>query len=359
MIAAALLYVMAPSALFQEGEALLRRIDADYWDQETRLYREAFQAGKSHPEPAFNWGVGVMLSALNSWSPYSPSARARLEEYRVSLRQYWNPRGPVPGFDVVPNPQGIDRYYDDNAWMALALFDTFEITGDPKDLGYAVGALRYALSGESEALGGGIYWRESDKVSKNTCSNSPTAWAALRAHQITGDASFRQAAERITAWTLANLQDPNDRLMWDNVSPSGEIERTKWSYNSALTILATAEIARLNGRTPAEAKAMFTQAWARWHREDGAIKDPSMFAHLLLEAGLHLDQVSAAEQETIARRLLSSARDRRYGERWDGPKPSPNERLMLIHQASALRALGELHRRQRELTGARFNEKEI
>jgi hypothetical protein len=351
VIAAALFSVMASSALFQEGEALLRRIDADYWDAERRLYREAFQAGESHREPAFNWGVGVMLSALNAWAPYSTSARARLEVYRVSLRQYWNPRGPVPGFDVVPNPQGVDRYYDDNAWMALALLDTHAITGDPKDLEFALGALRYALSGESEALGGGIYWRESDKASKNTCSNTPTAWAALRAHQATGDASFRQAAERITAWTLDKLQDPTDKLMWDNVSLEGRIEKTKWSYNSALTILASAELSRLEARPPAEAEAMFDQAWARWHREDGAIKDPSMFAHLLLEAGLHLDRISEAEQEAIAQRLLSSARDRRYGERWDGPMPSPNERLMLIHQASALRAMAELYRRQRQAEG--------
>ena len=175
------------------------------------LYAEALHKR----EPAFNWGVGVLISAMSAAAAKDPAWRKDLREYVEATRVYWNPAGPVAGYDVLPMPKDADRYYDDNAWMVLALVEASEVLADPKLLVYAGEALAYVLSGRDAKLGGGIYWRESPKESKNTCSNGPSAAACLAVYEKTRDPQLLSAAKELYAWTKAHLQDPADRLFWD------------------------------------------------------------------------------------------------------------------------------------------------
>ena len=89
-----------------------------------------------------------MLSALNG-SVRADDRNARwLRDYVQATRVYWNDKGPVPGYDVSPGPKSVDRYYDDNAWMVLALVEASDILHDKKIFGYAEDTLKYVLSGE-------------------------------------------------------------------------------------------------------------------------------------------------------------------------------------------------------------------
>ncbi|MCG9895874.1 MAG: glycoside hydrolase family 76 protein, partial [Fimbriimonadaceae bacterium] len=313
--------------------------------------REFYERGRSHDQPAFNWPVGVMLSALNSWAPHLPAARARLDRFRISIRRYWNPRPPVAGFDVLPDPGGVDRYYDDNAWMVLALLETHRLTGDPADLEMARKALDYSLSGESERLGGGIYWRESDKASKNTCSNSPTAYAAFRFARETGRSDYAARAEPILRWTLKNLQDPEDGLMWDNIDLDGRIEKTKWSYNTALTVDSLYESERLGNRPKGEAESLFKRAWAHWFRPDGRMVCTSYFAHLLLRSGLERGWVAESDARAILDHMRKSATEGRFGGRWDQGPPPADSKFSMMHQAANLVALGDIYRTMKPTVG--------
>ena len=46
---------------------------------------------------------------------------------------------------------------------------------------------KFILSGKDDVLGGGVYWCEQKKESKNTCSNAPGAVFALKLFQATQD----------------------------------------------------------------------------------------------------------------------------------------------------------------------------
>lgn len=97
-------------------DALYRRIRADYFDEKSGLYREYWSA--SHPERdiAFNWSVGIALSAHNALAKLDAKYKPDLIAFLAQIPRYWNPRGPVAGFDVLPGPPfPNDRYYDDNA----------------------------------------------------------------------------------------------------------------------------------------------------------------------------------------------------------------------------------------------------
>ncbi len=220
------------------GKEALSVLRQDLHLPDQRLYAESWSARDGASGPAFAWSCGVALSALNAGADEDASWEAALREYADALVVYWNPEGPVPGYDVLPCPKPVDRYYDDNEWLVLALLETHAILGDAAYLDRAERAMRFVLSGRDEFLGDGIYWRESDRASKNACSNAPAALAAYRLYEVTGNPEYLSAGNTLLDWTLRTLADPEDGLVWDNVRLDGSVEKTKWSYNTALTLQA-------------------------------------------------------------------------------------------------------------------------
>ncbi len=307
------------------------------------LYADALVAGRPSG-PAFNWGVGVWLSALNAAAKADPAWKRDLRAFVDATRVYWNDKGPVPGYDVLPGPKDVDRYYDDNEWMAMALADAADVLGDRKILGWAEDTLRYVLSGEDARLGGGIYWHEPKKASKHACSNGPAAAACLALYARTRKPEYLKRARELYAWTKATLQDPADGLLWDNVNLAGGVDRTKWSYNTALMIRAAAELARLTGdrRYGDDAERMARASEARWtDPATGAIRDGGRFAHLLLESWTFVPTPARKEAARRALRWLRAngrTPSGLYGPRFDRAPEAARTKFELIDGASAARA---------------------
>lgn len=273
------------------GRQMLDTLRKEYYLPATKLYSER----PDRKQPAFNWGVGVMLSALNAATKHDNAYRPWLREYADASRVYWN----QGGYDVLPAPKPLDRYYDDNAWMVLALVETHEILGDKKYLDWAKEALDFTLSGEAKE--GGIYWRESDRASRNTCSNAPSAAACLAVYKHTKDAKLLAKAQELFAWTRKHLRDPADGLYWDALGNDGKLEKTKWSYNTALMIRTAAELRNLDPKfiDAEDLDRMIQASHKRWFAK-GRYDDVGRFAHLLLEGWLaagnrKLDYLSALE----------------------------------------------------------------
>src|SRR5258708_24210642 len=116
----------------------------------------------------------MQLSALCA------AARARPEEYlpqvkayAVALRSYRTLNHDLPGLDVNPPPKNPDRYYDDNAWIAIALLEAYQLTRDPKDLALATDAYTFTLSGEDASTAdGAISCHQRHTNSTNACAPS-------------------------------------------------------------------------------------------------------------------------------------------------------------------------------------------
>lgn len=326
----------------QWGIEALEQIRRELYLPKTKLYAEDGVGTK----PSFNWPAGVMLSALAAGAKVEPKYKAWLREYADATRVYWNEAGPVAGYDVLPMPKPKDRYYDDNAWMCLALIETYEVLGDKKYLKWAEEAFKFVWSGWDDKLGGGIYWRENEKKSKNTCSNAPSATCAFRLAAHTKNSDYVGKADRIWNWTAENLQDPKDKLYWDNTSLSGKVEETKWTYNTALMMRAAIE----RGEADSwywRGRASLDPAIEKWFDPGtGAIRDAAPFAHLLFEALLLYQKVE--QSKTLEGRLdraLIFLRERnrdaagRYGPNWNDIPPKDGYRTFrLIDQASAARA---------------------
>lgn len=334
------------------GEEALAVIERDLRVPDTPFYAEDWQANPDHQaQPAFMWGAGVQLTALAAAASVEPERHIpSLRSFADALQHYWVVHDGIGGFDVLPGPKPVDRYYDDNVWIVLGLTETYELTGDDRYLEEAEATFAFVMSGEDDVLGGGIYWHEQGKETKNTCSNAPSVVAALRLYQVTAKPEYLETAERLYAWTNRWLQDPSDGLYWDNVALNGEVDERKYTYNTALMIRANALFHAVTGEASylGEAQRIARAAEAHWlaERDEGiAIADGGRFAHMLLEAFLAVeDQDSDPRWSAIAQRTLAfvhaQVRDPhgRYANRWDRPQDEPLQRLTLLDAASTARA---------------------
>lgn len=337
----------------QWGEESLAAIRRDFWN--SQLYTEHMYNARRLTHPAFMWSAGVQLSALAAATKNNATVhQAELEEYARILKSYWHTHGDVGGYDVQPNATASDRYYDDNAWIVLALVETFEVTGKRQYLDDAIETFQFVLSGEDDKLDGGIYWRENEKNSKNTCVNAPAIVSALRIYQHNKVQSYLDKAQQLYKWTNSHLQDNETGLFFDNITLDGTIDVRKYSYNSALMIRANCLFHQITGEAKylTEAQRIARASEQHWiDSKTGTIRDSGCFAHMLLEAFLAVhEQKHDLHWIEVSNRCVAfvhnSLRDDqgRYPEHWDAQRHDRRRRARLLDQASVARAYFEVSR---------------
>ena len=340
----------APAPYRQWGEEVLASMDKDFWLPTRHLYAEkAHLHQPAAPPVTFMWSAGVALSALNTAARLDPARYGeRQREFIDALDVYWTNVNHIGGYDVLPAPKPNDRFYDDNAWMVLTMADAYEVTRRPRDLARAEATYRFVLSGEDDQLGGGLYWREPKRTSKNTCTNAPAIVGALRLHQLTGQPAYLADALRLYRWTCEHLQG-KDGLFADNIKLAGQVlDERRYSYNSGLMIRAASLLHKATGEADylANAQRIAHAAEARWVAGDtGALRGEGRFAHLLLEGFLALHEVDHDPRWLeLQRRALLFLHDKvrdpegHYGGQWDRAQAEPRDTVPLLDQASAARA---------------------
>ena len=318
-------------------------IQKRFWDSRRLMY--VTRAG--HKDPAEMWAAGVTFSALDAASRHFPSLyRQVLSDYFHSLDRYWDRKQPQGGYEPLPTDgDQHDKYYDDNAWMAITFAEAYEMTGNTAVLARARQTTDFVLSGWDDALGGGIWWHERHNGDgKNTCVNAPGAVACLMLARCLPDAAaaahYRKTAADIVAWTRLHLQNPDGRYA-DNIKVStGRVERFSLTYNTALMIRANLMLARQSSDAAARA-AYQAEAEREAHAADayvdaktGAYHEIVKFSHLLVEADLAVARSTAdAALAAHLRKIAHATVDVDYTA-W---KAKPSEHL--IDVASVAREL--------------------
>jgi len=131
------------------------------------------------------------------------------------------------GDGYTPMPGQRRRYYDDNAWIGLAMTQLHLQTGDAGALEHARRVFRFVAQGQD--ADGGVRWVEGRR-SRNTCSTAPAAAQALRLDLIERDEDAEAFADRALRWLHRELRLASG-LFGDHVDRFGRIDRTIWSYN--------------------------------------------------------------------------------------------------------------------------------
>jgi uncharacterized protein YyaL (SSP411 family) len=329
----------------------MEQINKEFYDPQTGQYADVAHRSGKQEGITMCWGAGVQLSALVAAAKVDRSYLPKACAYANALNANWTKANGIGGYNPLPGKidSPSDRYYDDNEWIILSMVDLYVISGQRAFLEKAEATAAFVLSGEDSQLGGGIYWHEPKRESKNACSNAPAVAALLRLYQATGKKLYFDAALRLYSWTTAHLQDPTDGLYWDNIKLDGRIDKWKLSYNTALMIRSDLLFYTLTKRSDylAEAKRLGEASVRCWvDPENGVIKGAGKFSHLLLDAFIDLraaDPGNPLWAATIERCVVcvhDHLKDPagHYPEAWDHPLPPEGlEKWTLIDQASAAR----------------------
>ncbi len=132
-----------------------------------------------------------------------------------------------------------NAYYDDMAWLGLALQRADAVLGTHHDraIGRLTGEL---LAAWSDSEGGGIPWRRGD-VFKNTPANGPAAILLARTGHL-------ERAAETADWIDGHLRDPVTGLIWDGLRPGPDgrtrHETTIYGYCQGVVLGVEVELAR-------------------------------------------------------------------------------------------------------------------
>jgi predicted alpha-1,6-mannanase (GH76 family) len=143
----------------------------------------------------------------------------------------------ICGIRLANGLRWTNSYYDDMAWLGLALGRSDAVLGT--DRSAAVELLTGQLLGAwSAAEGGGIPWRRGDEF-KNTPANGPAAILLARTGHL-------QRAAATADWIDDRLRDPDSGLIWDGLRPAANgsttFETTIYSYCQGVVLGAELEL---------------------------------------------------------------------------------------------------------------------
>lgn len=231
---------------------------------------------KSGQNPySFLWGYSATVSAVSAM--YEASGDKQWLKVMDGMmlkgldKYYDNKRLPAAYASYVNTAPQSDRFYDDNIWLGIDMADLYAATGKNDYLKRAEEIWTFVMSGYDDKLGGGIYWCEQKKESKNTCSNAPASVFALKMYNATKDKKYLDRGLDIYKWTKDSLEDKNDHLYFDHLTLRGKLGRAKFSYNTGQMLQAAAMLYKITGEKKYldDAKLMAEAAYNRFFEDKG------------------------------------------------------------------------------------------
>ncbi len=200
---------------------------------------------------SYLWPYSGTFSAVNALFAATGDANYKSlldNKVLVGLEEYFDTRRTPEAYaSYINSAAQSDRFYDDNIWLGIDFTDIYQLTHEAEYLRKAQLIWKFIESGTDDILGGGIYWCEQKKGSKNTCSNAPGSVLALKLFEATQDSTYFTKGKRLYEWTKATLQDSTDYLYFDNIALDGKIGKAKFAYNSGQMMQAATLLYQLTG----------------------------------------------------------------------------------------------------------------
>lgn len=209
-------------------------------DAKNNLYIESTDSAKNEHPHSYLWPLCAYIQGANEMEALEPQ-KHYMQPVEKAIAQYYRPGDPYPAYqDYVVKEKTTTLYYDDNQWIAIASMDAYKRKHEKRYLDTTKMIYRFMLGGLDTVAGGGIYWREKDKTTKNTCSNGPGVLVALQLYKATHEKKYLQTAVEIYNWTQKHLQAP-EGVYYDNIKlPSMELAKATFTYNTGTMLQSAA-----------------------------------------------------------------------------------------------------------------------
>jgi len=217
-----------------EAADAAQRVLADrFWHPRFGIYQRT--PGRRRLALRLEWDYWIQAHALDV--TVDAAARTGSTALRDRIRAH------VGGIVRRNGGRIVNRYYDDMAWMAIALLRADEVAG--AGTGGLVRELWADIRAGWDQRHGGIVWRRGDlRPYINAPANGPAAILAARLHRRYGDPADLDWARRISDWLQKTLVDPDTGLVWDGVHPYEDPapDRTLWTYNQGTVVGAEVQL---------------------------------------------------------------------------------------------------------------------
>lgn len=213
-------------------QSLYNAIDKQLTDKNAGLYFETTDSSKNENIHSWLWPLCAYIQATNEMEILEPNKNYMLPVEKA-IDQYYSGKPPFAGYqDYVTKEKLSNRYYDDNQWIAIAYLDAYNRNHKKKYLEVSEMICRFMLGGLDTTTGGGMYWKEGDKNTKNTCSNGPGILVLLQLYKITHKPQYLTSALDVYNWTNKYLQAPNG-IYYDNINTTTlNVSRATFTYNT-------------------------------------------------------------------------------------------------------------------------------
>ena len=223
-------------------------IQKHFYDSASGYYREVPVPEPGHNPYSYLWPLCALLQANHEIEVATASTNL-VDPVLKIINDYYDPAPPKPGYaSYIMKLKGGDRFYDDNQWIGITAMDRYFRLEKKTDLQLGNVIYNYMMTGYDSVLGGGIYWQENKKISKNTCSNGPGIILALQLYKATKDQAYLDTALLLYNWTNAKLQAPN-ALFYDNISSTtGHVDVKQYTYNTGTMLQSNVYLYELTGK---------------------------------------------------------------------------------------------------------------
>ncbi|HEX9509567.1 MAG TPA: glycoside hydrolase family 76 protein [Puia sp.] len=261
---------------------LYQAVQGQFYDSASGYYRD-------HEEPApkvgyaYCWPLCGLLQAYNE-AEAAGIAGPSVRRITALIDRYKSDKPPAPGYDsYIVEFGGGSRFYDDNQWLGLAWMDAWFRTKEPACLDRGKLIYRFMMTGYDTVAGGGLYWEEGKKTTKNTCSNGPGIVLALQLYKATKEKKYLDTALLLYHWVDAHLRDV-DGLYFDNIRVRDHrIGKAKYSYNTGTMLQANVYLYELTGeRAWLQRATAIADSAARYFYGSGKFRDGYWFNAVLL-----------------------------------------------------------------------------
>lgn len=203
----------------------------DFYIPQASLYKET-NAAKNENKYSYLWPLCALMQAANEMERLQPG-KDYLSPVMKAIDQYYNSNPPLPAYQASVTKERPDtRYYDDNQWIGIAAMDVYHRTKKKDYLKMAQSIYRFMMTGYDSVSGGGIYWREGDKKTKNTCSNGPGILLCLQLYKSTKQQGYLDTALLLYNWVNKYLLSP-EGVYYDAIKiPELTVNKATYTYNT-------------------------------------------------------------------------------------------------------------------------------
>jgi rhamnogalacturonyl hydrolase YesR len=316
-------------------------INSKLKDQKAGLYFETTDSAKNENPHSWLWPLCALIQATNEMEALQPG-KAYMPPVVKAIDQYYSDKPPFPGYQDYPLKEKLSsRFYDDNQWVAIAYLDAYNRKHNKKYLESSEMIYHFMMGGLDTASGGGLYWKEGDKNTKNTCSNGPGILVALQLYKITGQQQYLNTALALYKWVNKYLQSP-DGVYYDNIHiPTLKIGKATYTYNTGTMLQSNVLLYKITKDKKYLTEAQQIAAAGKLHFfKNGRLPGNYWFNAVMLRGYIELFKVDKNKDwidffETDADNIWNTERD---SNNFLGPKPAKS----LIDQAAMIEIYARL-----------------